>query len=277
MPGLNNKTLEKIDEWGEHTEAPPELVEFYRRLLQIQTKARRRVGVPKVSLSAETVAGRLGQGRPLLVFRELDLDWARLRRFLREVASVFAAYPGLFQSALPEPAELFKGSLLKRAFRVWFEGKKLPPAAVPAGVSQHLLDDIIQAALWPFLAGYAKALIGLVNQESWRRGYCPVCGGRPDIAFLDRERGSRWLVCGRCDAQWLYQRLECPFCGNQAQKDLAYYTDDSGLYRLYVCEQCRQYLKTIDLRQIDEEVIINLERLFTLSLDAQAREQGYGN
>ena len=34
-----------------------------------------------------------------------------------------------------------------------------------------------------------------VDQEKWRRRYCPVCGGNPDIAYLDTERGSRWLVC----------------------------------------------------------------------------------
>ena len=56
---------------------------------------------------------------------------------------------------------------------------------------------------------------------------------------------------------------------------LAYFTDDEGLYRLYVCEQCKRYLKAIDLRQAQAEVLLPLERYYTLDLDAQAQEQGY--
>ena len=43
-----------------------------------------------------------------------------------------------------------------------------------------------------------------------------------------------------------------------------------------VCEQCKQYLNAIDLRQAKEEVMISLERLFTLDIDAQAQQYGYG-
>ncbi|MFC1892816.1 hypothetical protein ACFLYR_02095 [Chloroflexota bacterium] len=50
-----------------------------------------------------------------------------------------------------------------------------------------------------------------------------------------------------------------------------------SLYRLYVCEQCKQYLKATDLRRATGEIIIPLERLFTLGIDAQAREYGYGH
>jgi len=114
-----------------------------------------------------------------------------------------------------------------------------------------------------------------VNQERWRRGYCPICGGNPDFAFLDKERGARWLLCSGCDAEWLFQRLECPYCGTQDQDALAYFTDDEGLYRLYVCERCKRYLKALDLRQAKSEVLLPLERLFTFDIDAQAQEYGY--
>ena len=113
-------------------------------------------------------------------------------------------------------------------------------------------------------------------QEAWYKRYCPVCGGGPDFAFLDKERdGARWLLCSRCDAQWLFYRLVCPHCGNDDQHSLAYLTDDTGLYRLYVCEKCRRYLKTIDLRKTEAEVLLPLERILTLDLDRQAHESNY--
>ena len=137
------------------------------------------------------------------------------------------------------------------------------------------MQAIIQATLKPFLVSHAKALIDFIDQERWRRRYCPICGGRPDFAFLDNEQGTRWLLCSRCDAEWLFQRLQCPFCGTHDQKALAFFTDDAGLYRLYVCEQCKHYLKTIDLRQAKSEVLLPLERFDTLGMDTQAQQQGY--
>ena len=82
-------------------------------------------------------------------------------------------------------------------------------------------------------------------------------------------------LCSRCDAEWLFQRLECPSCGSQDQKTLAYYTDDKGLYRLYVCDKCKRYLKAIDLRQAETEVLLPIERLLSFELDMQAQQQGY--
>lgn len=114
-----------------------------------------------------------------------------------------------------------------------------------------------------------------MDQERWRRNYCPICGGHPDFAFLEKELGARWLLCSRCDTEWLFQRLQCPYCGNQTQKDLAYFTDDEGLYRLYVCEQCHKYIKAIDLRVAKSDILLPLERLFTLDMDRQAQEKGY--
>ena len=118
-------------------------------------------------------------------------------------------------------------------------------------------------------------MTGLLKPESWRRGYCPICGGSPDFSFLEKEEGARWLMCSRCDTQWLFQRLECPYCGTQDQTALAYFTDDKGLYRLYVCDKCKGYLKTVDLRQAESGINIDLERLLTSDIDIQAQESGY--
>ena len=272
------KMLKKLEGWTEKVEASPELVEFYRRLLRIQSIAERRVRIPRLDLNSEAINDRLDQGLPLIRFDELDLDWSLLQATFVEVTSAFAKHPKLFG---PVPKSLVETGghhhYLKEAVRAWYEMTRLPTAVVPDGVDECLLEDIIQATLKPFLVGYSKALLSSVNQERWRRGYCPICGGSPDFAFLDKEYGARWLLCSRCDTEWLFQRLECPYCGNQNQNTLAYFTDDDRLYRLYVCEQCTQYLKAIDLRQAKEEVVVPAERLFTLGIDAQARDYGYGS
>ncbi len=268
------KILEKLKEQEKEEGGLPLLLEFYRKLLQIQSRTQKRLGIPEPGLSREAISQRIQKGLPLAGFDELALDWRLVRDVFVEVMAAFASYPQLFGET-PEISGPGADRLLtKKAVKAWFTGKELPPALLD-GVSENLIQTIIQATLRPFLASYAQALIGSVNQELWRRGYCPICGGSPDLAFLKKEYGARWLLCSRCDSQWLFQRLECPYCGNQEQKSLAFFTDDTELYRLYVCERCKCYLKAIDLRKTESEVSLPLERLHTMDLDSQAREYGY--
>ena len=42
-----------------------------------------------------------------------------------------------------------------------------------------------------------------------------------------------------------------------------------------VCDRCKNYLKAIDLRQAKSEVLLPLERLYTLDIDSQAQQYGY--
>ena len=192
------------------------------------------------------------------------------------VAATFAEYPELFSSVPDNLRELgVSYPLTQETVKAWFEGSRLPSLSLINTASESLLESIIQATLKPFLASYSKALLSSVNQENWRRGFCPICGGNPDFTFLDKERGARWLMCSRCDAEWLFQRLECPYCDNKDQSTLAYFTDDEGLYRLYVCEQCHTYIKAIDLRHTESEVLLPLERIMTLDMDRQGLEKGY--
>jgi FdhE protein len=82
-------------------------------------------------------------------------------------------------------------------------------------------------------------------------------------------------VCGRCDAQWVFQRLQCPYCQCTDQESLSYLTDSTGLYRLYFCDECRSYLKALDLRAWQAEVEPVGQRAETLDLDRQARQRGF--
>jgi len=270
-----SKILEKLKQQEKEEWKLPLLLEFYKKLLQIQYRAQQRFGKPAPTLSREAIYRRLNNGRPLLRFSELELDWSLAQDVFAGVTAAFGKYPRLFGELPEELRKPGAGRLFtKKAAEAWFTGKELP-RKIGDSDGENLLQALIQATLQPFLADYARVLIGYVDQESWRRRYCPICGGSPDIAYLEKEHGARWLVCARCDSEWMFQRLQCPYCGNQDQGKLAFFTDEKELYRLYVCEQCRCYLKTVDLRKSEPEVLLPLERFYTLDLDAQAKEKGY--
>ena len=268
--GIDNQILQKLEKWEEKEGTLPGSMEFYRRLLTIQTLARRRIGVPEICLSRETARDRLINGHPLLSFNELSVDWSLLQDIFTEVSTLLSSYSEVWAEIAGN--RQFSTSRLKENAAAWFEGTRLP---IAEDVDEALWEFMIHTAIKPFLASHGEALLHLVDQELWRRGSCPVCGGSPDFSYLDKERGARWLLCSRCDAGWLFQRLECPYCGTQDQNALSFLMDDKGLYRLYVCHQCQHYLKTIDLRQIEDEVLLPLERLLTLDMDIQAQKDGY--
>lgn len=278
MAGKADKeTLKRLEEEGKKKGIPARLLEFYHKLFSLQSKAERRIGKARPGLKSGIINERLAHGQPLIKFDELTIDRALLKEVLAEVMATFTEYPDLF-GELPRSLEKLKSqpALPKKVARAWFKGTELPATIEAADTNEHLLlEAIVHESLKPFLATQAKSLIKLVDQERWRQGYCPICGGSPDFAFLDKERGARWLLCSRCDSEWLFQRLQCPYCGTQNQEALAYFIDEEGVYRLYVCDECHKYIKAIDLRPIESEISVPLERVLTLDIDRQAQEKGY--
>lgn len=309
MPATARAVLERLAEQEKADGNLPALLVFYRELLEVQGIVDRQITAPGHEFSREAAKARLVTGKPLLEFDQLAIDWAILRGCYREVIALFQKHPELF-GVLPAGFVAFPpGKILnRRTVKAWYRGRDIvlptektssinnqvsspplaekipnsnnqipsPPFSRPGeAVPQGLLKVVFAAVLKPYLTREATRLSKVLEPEIWRRDYCPVCGGAPDLAYLARDTAARWLVCGRCDMEWLYQRMQCPYCANNDQNKISYFTDETEVYRLYVCDACRCYLKAIDLRKYSGEALMPLERLLTLDLDRQAQERGY--
>jgi len=123
-------------------------------------------------------------------------------------------------------------------------------------------------ALAPYLQRAAEAILPRLDLSLWTKGYCPVCGGQPNLALFEQSRGARQLVCSRCDGSWDHQRVGCPFCGSEVKQ--TYYPSQDGAHRLYICPDCHHYLKTADLREIHRPVYPLVERLVLVGMDLAA-------
>ena len=275
----NRQVIDKILNRLAEAEQPlPSSLEFYRRVLTIQNEAK----LPDLSdvlteLKKKAIE-RLSQGKPTIAFPDLKIDWAGFQKLFNEVVDLTAEFLSPEAKELDELKQAGTNlNTLKDEAKRWFGLKTLPHnSTTKSDTIKPLLSSVLQATFYPFLTAYADTLLPSVSQEAWHKRYCPICGGDPDFAFLDKEQdGARWLLCSRCDATWLFYRLVCPHCGNDDQKTLAYFTDDTNLYRLYVCEKCHRYLKSIDLRKTETEILLPLERILTLDLDRQAHESNY--
>ena len=253
------------------------LARVYRELVQIQMDAKSKARVIRPGLSEHVARERQREGIPLLLFEDFHPDWSQVQAVLKQVIDRAAADSEV--SGETNNALRTLGSdpvLLRQAAEAWYRGLPLDRLTIARHIDVELLASVLGATLKPFLSAYAALLLPDVEQESWRRNVCPVCGGKPDFTSV-KEGGTRWLFCSRCDAEWLFSRMECPCCGTRDQEALAYFTGEEqpGLYRLYVCEKCRTYIKGIDSRLSDADVLLPLERVRTLDLDRQAQEKGY--
>ena len=276
MTSATDKILARIDEEMKKRGDNPRFFELLHGLFSIQSETEGEIGEISPALDKEELLRRQESGRPLLGYEDLNIDWPLLEQTYKRMADLFGEYTDLF-GKLSSGLEVLarKQTLSPATVRGWYEEGKLP-AAVAANLREYLvMESVIQSALRPFLVMNAAPLLDSIEQEKWRRVGCPVCGGKPDFAYLDEERSARWLVCSRCDTAWIFQRLQCPFCGSEEQTKLGYSTDEDEIYRLYTCEECHRYLKAVNLKNLKSPALIPLERLLTLDLDRQAQEKGY--
>lgn len=129
-------------------------------------------------------------------------------------------------------------------------------------------------AIQGLLRPWARVLAPLVDDARWLRPHCPVCGGAPDFAVIAGPARERRLLCTRCDAEWAYARIGCPFCGNTDPRRLGYHPAANGWYRVYVCDACGSYLKAVDVTK-EGPCCAPAERVLAAGLDEGARRLGY--
>jgi FdhE protein len=238
----------------------------------------------EAGLTADEVDQHVRQGIPLLRGRAPQMKWEALFELFTQVCRIIAQHR-------PELAPHFDQFLymldhqpakLTELFATYIENGEvaLNATATELGFSaseeqSELLAFVFNQAAHPFLSAYAKTAFPLVNEQLWQQGYCPICGGEPDLACLERSTRKRRLVCQRCDIAWLYPRIRCPFCNTSQPSDLAYFPVEDGKYRLYVCHKCKRYLKAVDLERAGRGVLFPVERILTVPLDLAAKMEGY--
>ncbi len=186
-------------------------------------------------------------------------------RHQKELAPQFEAIRSLLTDDLDQTRNIVTGYLQK--------GKLELPGQLD--VDRELLSFILNNALHPFLQTYATILTPLVDEEKWYQRLCPVCGGEPDFGYLEEKVGGLRLLCSRCDTVWIYKRGECTFCGNTDRETFAYYLGEDEVYRLYVCDKCKRYLKVMDGRHTARRPILPSQRIITIGMDIAARQEGY--
>jgi FdhE protein len=251
-------------------------VDMQLALVDMQRRVQSRVPLPWIRTEADWLQAQQTAGRPLVRFADIPLDWTDFRLALRQTADILRRFealePGEHEAILALTRE---GNSLEPVVARWYDATSAAPGD-RAGTGEPLpnLDQVFVLALRPFLARCAEVLMQRVDLSAWSRGRCPFCGWEPDFAVI-MPSAERRLICGRCSAQWPFAPITCPFCLNDDRARITSFATRDGRYRVYACDVCHRYLKAYDARHATRPLLIAVDTIATLPLDAAAMQRGY--
>ena len=253
------------------------MLDFYLKIKEEQKKIRPSLTLQPIILRKEWKDLLTKEGFPLLEKKDFPLDieastslFKSLCQIGKEANPYMAGEIKKIEEALSEK-KIDLTALLKEG---WSE-QKVEEAAQAVGVDKKILLFLIHSSLKPSIDGGVEKLSREIDTETWMKGSCPVCGSLPWLSLLKEEVGKRFLLCSYCGYQWRIDRMSCPFCDNKDHELLHYFSaEGEEAYRIHLCDQCHQYIKTIDQRTMGE-IDPSLEDLATLHLDLAASKKGY--
>jgi formate dehydrogenase maturation protein FdhE len=260
----------------------PELgtaIDMQLELVEAQRRVQSRVPLPWIQPDASWLAAQQRAGRPVIRFADIPLEWTDFRLTLRQTADILHRYEILEQAEHQQILVLSRdGNALQPLVSHWYavtsgvdetDPRRGAPEDAPANI-----DQVLVLSLRPFLAKCAESLAQRADMSAWRHGHCPYCGWEPDFAVIT-PNADRRLICGRCLAQWAFGPLTCPFCANDDRALITSFATRDGRYRVYACDVCRRYLKAYDGRRAARPVMVAVDAIATLPLDAAAIQRGY--
>ncbi len=279
-PITNAKIERAARKLAERRPAYATMLAFYTDVFCAQEDSKGDLDLEPIRLTADTVAARQREGQPLVDIAAFRVDTASAERLTREICRLITAHQTQIQDAAErlaiafeqrdfDPEQLFRSLLLS-------DDGYLPATADRIGIDRKALTFISYHGIQPSIASCAAQLAHHLDSDDVRRiSGCPVCGSAPGLALLAHE-GRRVLCCSFCRHHWRAPRVFCALCANTRAGQLHYlFAEDENDLRVDVCDHCRQYLKSVDTRDLARPVFPPLEQIASLHLDMIATQKGY--
>ena len=274
MARMLKGTLELIEKYKSSYPHYVELLDMLEEVLILRERYRHNMTEDIFPVNEDIIEKKLSGGLPLIDFSGGDFDLTEPKRYFLELLKIA-------EKQDPEETREFSRKIedgtidFRKMIRNFF--------TIDEDISKEqeyefldLIELFLEESLRPALEIVTEKYGRVIAESGWSEGYCPICGSEPKIGELREEEGRRFLFCSQCGFEWNFMRIKCPFCGNEEQRTLAYFTvEDDEMHRVDVCNACKRYIKTVDFRAAKGEANLEVEAIATLHLDMLASEEGY--
>jgi FdhE protein len=271
------KLKERIEQIKKKRPGYGEILDFYQKVNEAQDEIKTSLKIKTIKLRKEWKELLTKEGFSLIQKEDFPLD-------IDASIKLFESLCQIGKDSNPHMAEQvrkIKEALdnkkinLKNLLKERVKEQKIEQVANEFLLDKKVFSFLIQSSMKPSIETGMEKLRNELDPETWLKGYCPVCGSLPSLSLLKEEVGKRYLICSYCGYQWRIDRIFCPFCNNQEQGSLQYFSGEGEeAYRIELCDKCHQYIKTIDYRTLEQSDPV-LEDLATLHLDILASKKGY--
>ena len=275
MAKLLKDALKTIEKYKATTPHYVELLDILGEILIIREEYRRKMKEIIFPVDEDLIKRKIAGGLPLIDFSAGIFDLSEPKQYflsLLEIAEKRA--PGETKEIVQKIQD---GSFnFEKLICDSFSSLQDDASDVVDEDVIDLVDLFLEESLRPALEKVVEKYGSTVAEIGWTEGYCPICGKEPKIGEIREEEGRKFLFCTQCGFEWRFRRIKCPFCGNEEQQTLAYFTiEGEEKYRVDVCHECKRYIKIVDFRESKEEANLDVEDIATLHLDMLANEEGY--
>ena len=276
MAAILVETLKTIEKYKATSPHYNELFDILSEILILREEYRQTMRQMTFPLDEKLIAKKLSGGLPLLDFTTVNFDYTPARDyFLRLLEIAEKRMPGETKEFVRQikDGELDFADVIRNSFDPSCEEELAPDVDDD---TFDLIELFVEESLRPALEYFAEQYDDIIARSEWEEGYCPICGKEPKIGELKGDEERRLLFCNQCGLEWNYSRIKCPFCGNEEQKTLAYFTvEGEERYRVDVCNVCERYVKMVDSTDVAKKANLDVEDIATLHLDMLAAEEGY--
>ncbi len=254
-----------------------EILDFYENVTEEQETFKPKLKLTPLKTSKDLRTFQVKEGFPLINKEELILDITSSVMLFESLCKTGKNTTDKMKENILSIEDAVRNGaldiekLLERHYDKTYTDKILEDMEI----DETVLNFLIHMSIKPSVNLNVEKLTDQVDLKNWLRGYCPFCGSFPQISELIGE-GQRYLMCSFCSFKWPSERLKCPFCENNDHESIHYfYGEGQEVYRVSVCDKCRQYIKTVDSRKLNYEPDLNLEDIVTIHLDILASVKGF--
>ncbi len=252
-----------------------------KEYLELQTEILKKQSSWKKAITHDLHHSELSlknENMPLMEQIDLKVSIPKFNSWVLELMELLSEKQTSLKGEMDQLKELLKEDTLVRwvkeviAFNEYYFTHFAKTEKVSEWIPQFLAEHAIRPYLRQLAEVYAEELTSFKQT-----GTCPCCGEPVRLARLEGKVGKKVLYCPRCYASWTEKRTKCSHCGVDHDEKMIYlHLENDPTMQLYVCDDCKGYVKVIDEKQAfkkEEPAILDLK---TIHLDILAQEKGYG-